>query len=214
MSNKPTSTPTDKTHYIIPAPPKMGYPTGILNWGTIRTNAGALKSLLNNSSFGFEIDKQNATDTQLLVFPAVENKKLCFYYIGFNANTGQYGSTFVPAALQSDIDPEGTIISSKVARERMEDWSNPAIRDQWITNNINAGTIFNYFVINVSDLEPSTTHICFLGLRENKTLADIIIANISGSLTKSIQYDDMVHSVPPFSPNIGASANPIEETSK
>jgi hypothetical protein len=92
------------------------------------------------------------------------------------------------------------------ARTRIDNWNNPKIRNQWISQQFeksNTG-IFQAFVINGIDFEKNTEHRCYFGLKYDSIAdsysPDLIIVNTAKDYIKSLtaNFEDLTRPVPPF----------------
>lgn len=184
------------------------------SWNTIRVNPDLLTSTLMNTGNKFTFSS-HITDT------------IIHGYIGYNKDNNELNLTFVNGNKDTKDNVECLVsvnslntkdtlpmftptsehnidsISWKNASNRIKNWVNDEIRDNWIQQTFNAKEeIVQAFVIKNIDFKAGFIHNCYLGLKfdskRNIYTPDLIIVN--NKMTK-MNLEDLTAPIPPFKPN-------------
>lgn len=180
-------------------------------WNSLRTRMSDVIQEFEQSGNHFSFSP-NAEDSVIHVYFGIEDSSetLQCYVVSFNEQSNLHCNLVTISESKDTIHFEKVLSNSKQSIsiqegiERIENWINQEVRNQWITstfNNYGDSAMALAFVIPTNDLSVGDEHLFYFALEENPTSlsgyeADMIIVNYDSGIF--INLEDMVHSVPPF----------------
>ncbi|MBB3696768.1 hypothetical protein KMW28_22990 [Flammeovirga yaeyamensis] len=199
----------------------------ISNWDKARLDKDQVIKIFSSNSNTFHFTKE-AFSSKVHVYLGYnpETESLSFTIVTAESDTVGNSSFLTQSILGSEKEElsffsttaeNANSIPWDVAHERISNWNNDDIRDQWIeerfANNPSELGIVKLFIIPENDFNYGDTHQCYLGLKEVQKegepiryQVDLIVVNTfekSGGRTASVRnVEDVATPVPPFDPNI------------
>ncbi|MBB3696769.1 hypothetical protein KMW28_22985 [Flammeovirga yaeyamensis] len=196
------------------------------NWDKARLDKDQVTKIFSSSSNTFHFTKE-AFSSKVHAYLGYnpETESLSFTIVTAESDTVGNTSFLAQSILGSEKEElsffsttaeNANSIPWDVAHERISNWNNDNIRNQWIeerfVNNPSELGIVKLFIIPENDFNYGDTHQCYLGLKEVQKdgepiryQVDLIVVNTferSGGRTASERnVEDMATPVPPFPPS-------------
>lgn len=183
----------------------------MITWNVYRNSEPEVDGWLNQGNmFEFTIDM--GTSPYLHAYPGVYDGKMVFQLItSGNDVMANFSAEVVPSNVvtvnvSTKPMPLGGEIDPAKAIERVGNWNNSTIREEWIENTTSIGMMYQAFVIPGDDIVSNQKHGAYYALKagaEDDYIADLIIVNLeSGKVVYlGTVYFDMTRPVPPYKPS-------------